>query len=374
MLLLYIYHITMSYFLTRRVAKAEDGIDDLKLSINYTNATVSVINGNIGTLQGNITSLNTTATSLQGSISNLNSTISSINADVGTLNIATASLQGNINSINSTLNTSVGTLQGNITTLNIATASLQGSITSINSTLNTSVVKSIVSQSTGLTVSNNGSGGYSLSLPVLRTMYQEPPVEGFGSIILPGYVGYEYFTNNAWRVNLSNLDLTNFEYSITLDIQTKGNPVDTYLRWSWYNDFWTTGNQRYRQNWLEFGPQQSYFSGDNFDNKLVYLRGLAHTQHHLKMNLRRPINDSSYYPRICLQCDCVQTSNDQNTDTHTRPLFVSRSFNVYIGNMPENFSGTDKKIMFYIDTGSKSTTDNYCSNNSAWVRVVKIPI
>jgi len=44
----------MSYFLTRRVAKTEDEIDNLKASVSTTNAAVSIINGNINNIN-NIT-------------------------------------------------------------------------------------------------------------------------------------------------------------------------------------------------------------------------------------------------------------------------------------------------------------------------------
>lgn len=316
----------MSYFLTRRVAKAEDGLDDLKLSVNTTNAIVSVINGNIATI-----------------------------------------------------NTDVGTLKGNITSLNTATNSLQGSITTINSTLNTGVVKSISSQSTGLTISNNGVGGYSLTLASsLRVLNQLATVEGFGQAPnaiydpIKGLYFPDYFTDNAWRVDIP-CDFDNFEYSITLDIQTKTNPVNTHLRWSWDGDFWQSGNYQYRQNYLDFDGVSSLVSGDNLNNNLVYLRSYSQLQHHLKMNLRQVKHDNSYYPRICLQCDCVQTSLNPSGTAHQRPLYTSRSFNQYSSSSNSSFTGT-KTIHFYIDTLNSSTTNNYASNNTAWVRVVKIPI
>ena len=327
----------MSYFLTRRVAKTEDGIDDLKLSINTTNALVSVINGNI-------TSLNASVGSLQGSVASTNA--------------------------------NVVVVRGNITSLTASVGLLQGNITAINSTMNT-VVKSITSQSPAITVSNNGNGVYSLASS-LRLANQSPTVEGFG--IYPVWDPQKYlyssdfYNDNAWRVNLTDLDFDSYEYAITLDIQTKTSPVDTHLRWCWDGD-WATDNLQYRQNWLDYDNVNPIASGDVFSNKLIYLRAYAHLQHHLKMNLRQPKHDasSSYYPRIILQCDCVQTSLNPSNTAHQRALYTSRSFSEYTSSTSATFTG-NHAIRFYIDTGNASTTDNYCSNNSAWVRVVKIPI
>jgi hypothetical protein len=79
----------MSYFLTRRVAKAEELIDDLKVSVSNTNAVVSVINGSITNL----------VSSNQTILSNINSLVSAnqvIQSHISTI-------QGNIISINTAI-------------------------------------------------------------------------------------------------------------------------------------------------------------------------------------------------------------------------------------------------------------------------------
>lgn len=79
----------MSYFLTRRVAKAEELIDDLKVSVSNTNAVVSVINGSITnlvasnqTIQSNINSLVSANQFIQSQISTIQGNIISINTAI----------------------------------------------------------------------------------------------------------------------------------------------------------------------------------------------------------------------------------------------------------------------------------------------------
>ena len=97
----------MSYFLTRRVAKTEDEIDNLKASVSTTNAAVSIISGNInnlntitGNIQSNVFLLQGNVIQLQTSTQNFSSNIQSLSSSMNTLN-------GNIISISN----AVGILQ-----------------------------------------------------------------------------------------------------------------------------------------------------------------------------------------------------------------------------------------------------------------------
>lgn len=94
----------MSYFLTRRVAKTEDEIDNLKASVSTTNAAVSIINGNInnlniitGNIQSNVFLLQGNVSQLQTSTQNFSGNIQSLSSSINTLN-------GNMISINNAIN------------------------------------------------------------------------------------------------------------------------------------------------------------------------------------------------------------------------------------------------------------------------------
>jgi hypothetical protein len=95
----------MSYFLTRRVAKTEDEIDNLKASVSTTNAAVSIISGNInnlnirtGNIQSNVFYLQGNVIQLQTSTQNFSSNIQSLSSSINALN-------GNLVSINNAIRT-----------------------------------------------------------------------------------------------------------------------------------------------------------------------------------------------------------------------------------------------------------------------------
>ena len=104
----------MSYFLTRRVAQAENGLDDVKSSINTTNAVVSVINGNITSLNAGAALLTNKINATDGNVSAINGNITSLNAGATLLTNKINATDGNVSSIQ----TSITTLTTSITNIN----------------------------------------------------------------------------------------------------------------------------------------------------------------------------------------------------------------------------------------------------------------
>ena len=104
----------MSYFLTRRVAQAENGLDDVKSSINTTNAVVSVINGNITSLNAGAALLTNKINATDGNVSAINGNITSLNAGATLLTNKISATDGNVSSIQ----TSITTLTTSITNIN----------------------------------------------------------------------------------------------------------------------------------------------------------------------------------------------------------------------------------------------------------------
>ena len=94
----------MSYFLSRRVTKTEDGLDDVKSSINTTNAVVSVINGNITSLNAGAALLTNKINATDGNVSAINGNITSLNAGATLLTNKISATDGNVSSIQTNIN------------------------------------------------------------------------------------------------------------------------------------------------------------------------------------------------------------------------------------------------------------------------------
>ena len=111
----------MSYFLSRRIASAEQNLDGVQNSITALNTSTSTLSGNVSTLEQELVQ---TGDSLLTSLG-LQSAL--LTAKINTVSGNVSSLETSINAKNASINANISAIQGNVSTLQSGITSLQNS-------------------------------------------------------------------------------------------------------------------------------------------------------------------------------------------------------------------------------------------------------
>ena len=119
----------MSYFLSRRIASAEQNLDGVQNSITALNTSTSTLSGNVSTLEQELVQ---TGDSLLTSLG-LQSAL--LTAKINTVSGNVSSLETSINAKNASINANISAIQGNVSTLQSGITSLQNTNASINANI-----------------------------------------------------------------------------------------------------------------------------------------------------------------------------------------------------------------------------------------------
>jgi hypothetical protein len=214
----------------------------------------------------------------------------------------------------------------------------------------------------GISLTNNGNGSYTVNNTI-----PAPIAVNVVEIAYTSYAGHAGYGNNSFSVEV-NWDFENFEYDITVDIQTI-TAFNTHMNWTFDG---LINNIQYRQNWNDHDGTSFFSTGGNASQNLIYLYGDAHIHHSFKGRLRQPRTPiNTYHPRLLLEHSCVQTPVFQNSNSYFNNFRFSRGYNQRLA--PNNSSGV------YPFNGNKILTfwmgaTNYFTNNRAYLKIFRIPI
>jgi hypothetical protein len=382
----------MSYFLSRRIASAEQNLDGVQNSITALSTSTTTLSGNVSSLQGNITSISNSISQTQGNVSSLQGNITSISNSISQTQGNVSILQGNITSINN-INTqtqgNVSSIQTSITDINgrlgnhdtmlfnhdfsigVAldrTTALAGNITSINTNY---LVKSLTAGTNITTANSNGNwtiSALSSTVPsyliVNQLVSTTPSIDGY--------------TTNGWTSSSTiTWDFDNFEYDIQFDLQIGAvgyYPLNIF--WSW--DGILGASNQYHHSWMDHdGNSVGGFlgAGQDGDNRINYTYGTANTHHNFNMILKRVrAPHVSYNQRLLLECNCNQIIVGGGTSNITSARMpFSRTNNYHFANstIPSVFNGS-KALVFYGKLNNCASVS--VSGNYAWLKIRKIPI
>jgi photosystem II stability/assembly factor-like uncharacterized protein len=215
---------------------------------------------------------------------------------------------------------------------------------------------------TGISVTNLGNGSYTIANTI-----PAPVTINVCDIAYTSYAGHAGFGNNSFSFE-HNWDFENYEYDITVDVQTI-TAFNTHMNWTWDG---LINNIQYRQNWNDHDGTSFFSTGGNSSQNIIYLYADAHIHHHFKGRLRQPrVPIATYHPRLLLEHSCVQTPVFENSNSYSNNFRFSRGYNQRLA--PNNTSGVfsfngNRTLTFWMGA------TNYFTNNRAHLRIFRVPI
>lgn len=251
----------MSYFLSRRIASAEQNLDGVQNSITALSTSTTALSGNVLTLEqdlivtqnsllaslglqntlltNKINAVSGNVSSLQTSITGINGNITSTNASINSITSNAAILQGNV----STLKSNITTLQTSISTINGGITSLQDSqsLMLINQSLSFGVLDTNLNQIRGNVLSLQGNitsinTNYTVKSLTAGTNISLSNSSGNWTITSSGVSGMPYDWDNDLTVSIGSavnycnptfpvpLDVQNYRHEVYIDMKMNATP------------------------------------------------------------------------------------------------------------------------------------------------------